>query len=397
MPDLAREHSPNTNPAALGACPVGIVRLALTAFRSYSALRLDLEADKPMIVLTGQNGAGKTNILEAISFLAPGRGLRRASLEAVRQQSQGGAPVRWAVSADVQVDHDLQKVGTGEDPSGGQRRVVRLNGENQSQSEALGEAWSIVWLTPQMDRIFLEGPSARRRFLDRLVLSLFPHHGLQVSAYERAMRERNKLLSDGPFDAAWCAALEARMAEHGAAVAHARADYAAQLAGQFGAAAEGAFPTPALALEGDGEGLALDGQKPGDIEAALKSRWAEERTKDRALGRTTAGPHRTDLLVTMARTGMAAEQCSTGEQKALLVSIILANARLVAALSGKRPLLLLDEVAAHLDSGRRAALFKELEAIGSQVWLTGTDQSIFEGLSAAQYFKVAEGRVDRAA
>ncbi len=384
----------------MSAGTVSVTRLMLTAFRSYSAVQMEIDPSMNQIVLTGRNGAGKTNILEALSFLAPGRGLRRAALDDVRQHdTDGNAPMPWAISADIMSGHTPCRVGTGEDPSQTARRAVRLDGQSSSQSEALADLWNIVWLTPQMDRLFLEGPSSRRRFLDRMVLGLHPRHAAQVSGYERLMRERNRLLSDGPFDDVWCSALEARMAEHGAAIAEARVDYAAQLVGQMDTnhvARDAGFPRADLALDGDGEAMVIDGAKAVDVEAGLKVLWARDRAGDRARGRTSAGPHRTDMQVTHRETMMDAAQCSTGEQKALLLSLVLSNARLLAAIRGRLPILLMDEVAAHLDAERRSALFRVLEDLGCQTWLTGTDLDLFTDLASAQFFSVANGNITKA-
>lgn len=375
-----------------GGVPARLLSLKLTHFRSYDRAALRIGNEAGLVVLTGDNGAGKTNILEAISFLSPGRGLRRASLEDVRNRgvTDGG---KWSVSAEIDIETTILTLGTGEDPAGGARRVVRMDGETLSQSEALADHFAVSWLTPQMDRLFLEGPSARRRFLDRMVLALHPQHGRQVSAYERAVRERNKLVTEPGFDPGWCAALEARMAEHAAAIADARVDYLAQLAGQM-PTESGPFPAARLSLEGDGEALVMDGMKAVDVEAELRRQWVTTRQSDAVVGRTRIGPHRTDMLTEHAEKNMPADQCSTGEQKALLVGLILAHARLIGAVTGKLPVLLLDEVAAHLDEHRRIGLFDQLIGLGAQVWLTGTDPAIFETLNgSAQFFTVEGGAV----
>ncbi len=271
-------------------------------------------------------------------------------------------------------------IGTGAVPRAPERRLVRINGAAASAT-SLSEWLSVLWLTPAMDRLFQEGPGGRRRFLDRLVLALAPGHAVHAARYEAAMRARNKLLAEeGPRDEAWLSALEARMVEHGAALASARAGAVALLSERLASAPEGPFARAGLALEGGGEDLALE--------------LARGRGRDSAAGRTLAGPHRTDLAVTHLDKGQAAGLCSTGEQKALLLSIILAHADLVAERAGRRPILLLDEVAAHLDPRRRAALFERLEAAGGQVWMTGTEAGLFDGIGPdATRFEVADGEI----
>ncbi len=383
-----------------------VSRLMMTDFRSYTASQLELAGEQPMVVLTGDNGAGKTNVLEAVSYAAPGRGLRGASLSDVGRV--GGGP--WSVALRLELRQDdlceTVKVGTGQDPARAandtgsegtkpaQRRIVRIDGEQSSNTSVLGDRWCISWLTPQMDRLFIEGPSSRRRFLDRLVLGLFPDHSRQVSAFERTMRDRNRLLGEQGLsaDGTWLSALEGRMAEHAVAVAVARLEFAGQIAGQIAAAADSAFPKALLALDGWIEARLADGEQPVDVEAAYRDLLASERALDARAGRTSSGVHKTDFIVTHAGKNMRADLCSTGEQKALLIGLILANARLQIALRGQAPLMLMDEVTAHLDSDRRAALFDELAALGSQCWLTGTDRSLFKSLMGkAEFFDVAHG------
>ncbi|MCB9958018.1 MAG: DNA replication/repair protein RecF [Rhodospirillaceae bacterium] len=361
-------------------------RLDLANFRAYVDAHLDL--DPRPVVLTGPNGAGKTNLLEAISFLAPGRGLRRASLaEAARH----GAGPLWAVAARLDTPGGPVALGTGPDPDApqGSRRAVRINGAAAASQTALAEFLTVSWLTPQMDRLFLGPAGDRRRFLDRIVYGFDPAHAGRVSAYEQAMRERNRLLKQGMLDDAWLSGLEQVMAETGVAVAAARGDVVARLRAAIAQAGEGAFPKPDLALAGATEG-ALAARRPAlEVEDALKEDLARRRRIDAAAGVTTDGPHRTDLHVSHAAKGVAADQCSTGEQKALLIGLVLANARLLAADRGVPPLLLLDEVAAHLDAARRAALFDAVLALGSQVWMTGTDALLFEALGErAQWIAV---------
>lgn len=350
---------------------MSLSRLSLTDFRSYADA---LIAPSPgLVVLTGENGAGKTNILEAVSLLSPGRGLRGAALgEMARSDGPGG----FAVAARL----DDVELGTGTLASAPERRQVRINGATSSAS-SLAEWLSVLWLTPAMDRLFLEGAGGRRRFLDRLVLALTPEHAMHASRYEAAMRARNKLLGeDGPPDADWLSALEARMAEHGAAIASARAAAVAALGERLALAPENPFARA---------GLRLDGWTDGD----LSTQFAQGRSRDAAAGRTLSGPHRTDLVVTHLGKNQPADRCSTGEQKALLLGIVLAHADLVAERSGRRPILLLDEVAAHLDPSRRAALFERLENAGGQVWMTGTEAALFDAVGAATRLQVAGGHI----
>lgn len=352
---------------------MAISRLALTDFRNHADALI--APDSAMVVLTGENGAGKTNILEAVSLLAPGRGLRGAALaEMARQGGSGG----FAISARI---GDSQ-IGTGTDPQAPDRRQVRLDGKTVSAS-SLAPQLSVSWLTPAMDRIFLESAGGRRRFLDRLVLAVRPSHATHAARYEAAMRSRNSLLAEeAPADPAWLAALEAQMAEHGAALDAARRALVAALSEHLAEVAEGPFARPLLALEG------WSGNE-ADLEQALR----ESRPRDRAAGRTLVGPHRADLIVTHATKAQAAALCSTGEQKALLLSLILAHAEIVRGPATRPLVILLDEVAAHLDALRRAALFERLRATGGQVWMTGTEPSLFEGLGEAARLHVAHGRI----
>lgn len=376
---------------------IAVTRLSLSAFRSYGNARIDLEPSTAPIVLTGPNGAGKTNILEALSFLSPGSGLRRASLSEVSTIDRA-AP--WAVASQIALNGDQIAIGTGLSPDcltgATMRRVVRIDGEDQTNQSVLADLLSVVWLTPQMDRLFIEGASSRRRFLDRMVMALHPDHGRQYGAFERLMRERSKLLSDygAQADPSWLSALEARMAEHAVAVAIARIDYAGQLAGQIDAASDGAFPKASLALDGWIENR-LGADTPAvDAEVMYREALKAARPMDGATGRSSIGAHKMDLLVSHREKGMRADLCSTGEQKALLIGLTLAGAKLKQAVSGTAPLVLLDEVAAHLDDVRRAALFDELSTLGSQCWLTGTDQALFSALQGrAIFFQINDGNI----
>lgn len=349
-------------------------RLTLTDFRNHAAARVN--AAPGFIVLVGENGAGKTNVLEAVSLLVPGRGLRGAASSDMARKSGGGG---FGVAAELD---DGTALATGTEPDAPERRLVRINGAAQP-AIALGERLSAIWIVPAMDRLFTDPASERRRFLDRLTLALEPGHARHASRYDAAMRQRNRLLSgDAPPDPAWLDALEAQMVTHGQALHTARMGMVEALASVFSAESEGPFARPTLALAGWADS--------DDLAAQLK----QGRARDAAAGRTLAGPHRIDLEVAHAAKAEAAARCSTGEQKALLFSIILAHADLVAERRGRRPLLLLDEVAAHLDPVRRAALFEQLSLRGGQVWMTGTEQSLFAELGAeAQRIRVADGRL----
>lgn len=374
---------------------VVVRRLVLTDFRGYRSVRLQVTGAP--VVLFGPNGAGKTNLLEALSFLAPGRGLRRARLGEIDRRVRmpegalgdpaGGA---WAIHASLETPVGAVEIGTGREASDtSERRVLLVDGETAKSQAALARHLGVVWLTPAMDRLFVEGGSARRRFLDRLVYGFDAEHAQRVSAYEQAMRERARLLRDGPMDASWLAALEETMAATGIAIAAARRETVARL-DQASAEAIGPFPAARLALKGEVEAL-LERLPALGAEDEMRTRLKELRRQDAESGVTLLGPHRSDLVVCHAVTGMPAAEGSTGEQKALLISIVLAHARLQAALRERAPLLLLDEVAAHLDPARRAALFGEILRLGAQAWLTGTDATLFEELGGrAQFFSVAD-------
>ena len=351
-----------------------VARLNLTDFRSYADVLV--EPGPGFVILTGENGAGKTNMLEAVSLLAPGRGLRGAALPDMARRGGAGG---FAVAARL----DALEIGTGILAGRPERRQVLVNGA-PAAANSLGDWLSVIWLTPAMDRLFTEPASHRRRFLDRLVLALHPGHAAHSTRYEAAMRARNKLLSEpGGADPAWLSALEARMAEHGAAIAGARADTVTALAGRLEAAPEGPFARAGLALEG---AAALD----------LAAILAAGRARDAAAGRTLAGPHRADLVVTHLGKAQPASLCSTGEQKALLIGLVLAHAALVADRTGRRPILLLDEIAAHLDPSRRAALFDRIAVAGGQVWMTGTERNLFVGIGPeATWLEIADGAVTR--
>ena len=364
-----------------------IVRLTVGDFRCYRRARLDCGAEP--VVLTGPNVAGKTNLLEAISFLSPGRGLRNARLADVDRRDAAGVS-GWAVAATVATRRGPLRIGTGREAAGGERRALRLDGEPARGQAVLAERLGVLWLTPSMDRLFVEGPGGRRRLLDRLVLGLDPAHASRVARYEHAMRERSRLLRDGPGDPAWLTALEELMAAEGVAVAAARRDAVERLDREC-AAAEGAFPRCRLGLTGTVEDWL--GEAPALVaEERFRAALERGRQADAASGGAVVGPHRSDLAVTHADKGIAAEMASTGEQKALLIAILLAQARLQRAVRGEPPLLLLDEVTAHLDATRRAALFELLARLESQAWLTGTDAALFAPLAgAARFVAVRDG------
>ena len=354
-----------------------LTRLTLTDFRSYATAAL---APGPgFVVLTGDNGAGKTNILEAVSLLAPGRGLRGSALgDMARQNQAGGGAGGFSVSAQLG-DIDL---GTGTLATAPERRIVRINGATASAT-ALSEWLSIVWLTPAQDRLFTDSAGERRRFLDRLVLALDPGHAHHATRYEAAMRQRNRLLAEDDADPDWLAALELAMGDHGQAIAEARTALVTALAARIAAEPDSVFARA---------GLSLTGWDGGDLPCDL----AQSRPRDAAAGRTLIGPHRQDLAVTHLSKAQPAAQSSTGEQKALLLGIILAHADLVAEAVERRPILLLDEVAAHLDPSRRAALFERLDSGGGQVWLTGTEPALFtETPPSATHYSVANGAIRR--
>jgi DNA replication and repair protein RecF len=374
---------------------VRLLRLTLAQFRSHALTAL--EPDGRSVALTGPNGAGKTNLLEAVSMLSPGRGLRRAE---AGELARAPGTLGWRVRAELQTGGGTVAVAVSGEPGGAKR--VEIDGKAASQT-ALGALVPMLWLTPAMDRLWIEGAEGRRRFLDRVALAFFPGHAEAATRYDKAMRERNRLLRDGPAEPAWLDALEARMAAEGVAVARARAAARERLELAQNEA-KTLFPMAQTAIVGaleqriaaagapvfgpGAEALLQDAEIMDDFRAAL----ARGRREDAIAGRALTGPHRTDLEASYAAKGVAARACSTGEQKALLVSLTLATARALAADRGAAPVLLLDELAAHLDEGRRAALFDELEALGAQAWMTGTDDALFAALGdRALRWRVAEG------
>lgn len=369
-----------------------LTRLTLTNFRNYAALSLDLRPGA--VIFTGDNGAGKTNLLEAISLFTPGRGLRRAPYgEIAREGGDGGFALH------TRLDGPLGEIEIGTGVAGGEApgesgRRVRINGAATRSAEDMLEWLRVVWLTPAMDALFTGPAGDRRRFLDRLVLAIDSSHGQRALDYEKAMRGRNRLLAEGSRDGAWFEAIETQMAETGVAIAAARSEMVRLLSAMIEKLpSDGPFPQADIALAGELEGE-IDTMPAVDVEEKFRRALANGRDRDRAAGRTLDGPHRSDLLVRHRPKSMPAELCSTGEQKALLVGLILSHARLTAEMSGLTPVLLLDEIAAHLDAGRRAALFSILEELNCQAFMTGTDAALFSSLRGrAQFLNVDHGTV----
>ena len=373
-----------------------IRRLTLTNFRNYHAAQIGLDGAGP-VVLTGANGAGKTNLIEAISLLAPGRGLRRAIMEELAfAEGDGG----WAVSAEVEGMLGLATLGTGIDPPAGEdaapSRKCRIDRESVGSAAAFADHLRVVWLTPAMDPLFNGPASERRRFLDRLVLAVDAQHLSRVTALGRCLRSRNRLLEEAHSDPHWLEAVEHETAEVAVAVAAARAETVNRLSGALTAARDSApeFPHAEIALEGWMEKL-LPNHNAIEIEDRYRALLKENRARDAAAGRTLDGPHLSDLSVTHAGKGILASDASTGEQKALLIRLVLAHARLIKEMTGFAPLLLLDEVVAHLDPARRAALYDALAALGAQVWMTGADPAAFgDIIGRAQMLEVRGGAVE---
>ncbi len=354
---------------------LALTELTMSHFRSH--LRAELHLDGRPVALFGPNGAGKTNILEAVSLFSPGRGLRRASAAEMTRRPEA---LGWKLKAVLRAADQAYEVETWSE--GGGARQVRVDNKASNQI-ALGQICRVVWLIPAMDRLWIEAAEGRRRFLDRMVLSFDPSHAEAKLAYEKAMRERNRLLKDQIRDPAWYKVLERQMAEAGHRINAARIA-AVSLLQDAQAEAETAFPVAELEL------IQTEGSMP-DSEDDLRDALAESRFRDLAAGRTLVGPHRTDLIGTYAAKGVPARDCSTGEQKALLVSLILANARALMLREGAPPIVLLDEVAAHLDAGRRAALYDEICALGAQAWMTGTEPELFAEMAGrAQMFEVTD-------
>lgn len=371
---------------------VWISSIKLTDFRNYSSLSLSLR--DAHVVLSGANGSGKTNLLEALSFLSPGRGLRRVGYSDIARESGPGS---WALSADLSEAYGETKLGAGlqPGPNGELQRRIRINGATVKSSERLGDYVSILWLTPSMDSLFTGAASERRKWLDRMVLAIDKSHGSRVNAFEKAMRQRNRLLDEAPNQTVWLDGIEAQMAEFGVAIATARSELVALLTQSIAHlhARDTAFPMAEIGLSGSLEEQAFS--LPAiECEEGYRAQLAHMRGRDRAAGRTLEGPHRSDLAVRHIAKSMPAAKCSTGEQKALLLGLVLAHAHLVAQRNQKSPIVLLDEVAAHLDETRRLALFDILDRLGCQAWVTGTDDPVFTPLGErAQRFLVENGQI----
>ena len=365
-----------------------ISALRLTDFRSYASL--DVLLDGRPVVLFGPNGAGKTNLLEAVSLLSPGRGLRRSKLEDIARRTLSGSAPAWGIVATLEKPEDPIKISVGQVPEYPRRRAMRIDGKSATGPQ-LAKLLTQMWLTPAQDRLFTGPASDRRKFLDRFSLVHAPGHGMAALRYERARSERNRLFSDGITDAGWFDALEVDMAAQGAHVAQARTITALRLIDEIDARPEGAFPKAIVQLDGEAEDMFQSGLSFEDVEAFIRESLERDRPLDRRAGRTLRGVHKTELRVTHAGKNMPAADCSTGEQKALLIGITLAHAR---AQADKSPLLLLDEVAAHLDMDRRAALIEELINLGTQVFMTGTDANLFDAFDGReQSFEVKDSTV----
>lgn len=377
---------------------LGVNRLVVTTFRNYE--RCVVEPTRPLIVLYGENGAGKTNLLEAVSLLVPGRGMRGVPFVELANASvdQDG----WAVAARLDGPMGVTDIGTG--LSGGAagdgraNRLVRIDSDDVRSAARLGDYVRMLWITPSMDRLFAGPPGDRRRFLDRLVGAFDSAHGTRVNAFEKAMRERNRLLENGSRHAAWIDGIEIQMAELGVAIAAARLEAVGSLVSLLDqrriCRPESPFPWVRLSLDGEIEQL-LEADAAVEVEDKYRTILGDSRSRDAAAGRTLSGPHRTDMMVVHGPKNVEAQLCSTGEQKALLIAMVLAHARVIqGTFDGYPPILLLDEIAAHLDRGRCQALFDELAELGAQVWMTGTDKALFSGLSStACFFAVSDGTV----
>jgi len=374
---------------------VAIHHLSLTNFRSYHAASFDVSGN--LVLLVGPNGAGKTNLIEAISLLMPGRGLRRATFEEIAfSEGDGASDVSWALSAEIEGMLGLVTLGTGIEPPTADvtpARKCRIDREPVTSAAAFADHLRVVWLTPAMDQLFSGPASERRRFLDRLVLAVDAEHPGRVNALERALRSRNRLLEEPRPDLHWLDAIEHETAELGVAVSALRAETVRRLQGALAARKDSVFPAAEIALDGWIERLLPD-HPASEIEDRYRAVLRDNRSRDAAVGRTTDGPHLTDLAVTYAPKNIPASDASTGEQKALLIGLVLAHAGLIAEMTGSSPLLLLDEIVAHLDPARRSALYEALERLGAQVWMTGADPLAFAEIAdRAEVFEISPGRV----
>jgi DNA replication and repair protein RecF len=371
-----------------------IARITLTDYRNYAGLRLDPPSG--LIALAGANGAGKTNLLEAISLLIPGRGLRGAEFETIGRNDGKGA---WAVSANTLGQRGEMQLGTAWSASDAEginaARAVLIDGHLQKSSGALAGLLRIVWLTPALDRLFSGATSERRRYLDRMVALFDAEHGGRINRFEKLMRERNLLLADGPFDRTWANSLEMQMAEEAVAIAAARLQSVSNLGAYLTPQRlSGPFPWSELSISGEIEDMVA--KLPAlEAEERYKQQLRDGRNADKGAGRTLVGPHRSDLIVRHGPKNIAAEEGSTGEQKALLIGLILAQTEAIRAVTGSAPILLLDEIAAHLDKARRTALFAHLDSLNVQAWMTGTERELFDGASASTVvYHVDNGRLN---
>ena len=368
-----------------------LIKIKLHHFRCYNHAVLD-GLSSGLIILSGPNGAGKTNILEAISLLSPGRGLRSARVTEI-QKNNTNSP--WAVAGTLQDHYGNEiRLGTGRDPlSQNRKRITRINSETVKNQTELGKYLSCIWLTPQMDRLFLGSSRERRKFLDRLIFAFDPGHAGRGTRYENCLLQRSKLLRNGIMDNTWLTGLEQQIAETGIAIAAARLDFIERLHTACIATDETYFPRANFWVNGTIENR-LKNIPALEAEETFKTMLAENRAHDAITGGTAKGPHKTDLCVTHAAKNMPADQCSTGEQKALLIGLILAHAQLIKAERKNPPILLLDEIAAHLDDKRRNALYQILGNIGAQSWLTGTEHSLFTELNGkAQFFNIENAEI----
>ena len=389
MSAQARQSAPQLAP--------GVTRLKLTGFRNYA--HLDLRLDTRPVALYGPNGAGKTNLVEAVSFLGPGRGVRAASTEAVRRRIGQALDPIWAVYAEAMTVEGPVSLATGSDPAAPNRRRTRLDGAATTQT-ALARLFPMMWLTPREDRLWAGPRSDRMRFFDRLVLAGAPDHGAQASGYEKAQRERQKLLDrqgEGErVDPDWLNALEAEMASHGVALAAARVDALARLQAEIDQRPDSAFPKADLSLEGMLEVKLAGGESAGAAEDAFLDALVQVRPRDAAAGRSLTGPHRTELAARHREKDQAAADCSTGEQKALVLGLALAQASAIRRARGAAPVLIFDEACAHLDAARREGLTEALLALGAQAWLTGVEARLFDAFGAgAQRVHVIDGEAER--
>lgn len=381
-------HQAQTTPETPGAIACGLRTLKLTHFRNYIDQSLDVSSD--MLIFTGANGSGKTNLLEAVSFFTPGRGLRRAKLADITNTKTENK--NWSLFATLQHGDETVAVGTGPNPETMNGRLVKIDGKNARSQMQLADYIHIIWLTPQMDRLFTDGATDRRHFMDRLILGHAKNHASLINQYNHAMRERNKLLEHPNPDTGWLSQLEEQMADLSVKIAANRLNTLADLQ-QSANQAISAFPIPDLSVHGTVE---KEVQENGLEKTAKKlcQIWAQNRQKDTTAGRTLIGPHRSDFIVSHREKKQPAGFCSTGEQKSLLVSIILANSRLTTENQRIKPILLLDEVLAHLDEVRRRALFEEITALKTQSWITGTDQDLFNPVKkTARFFNVTSANI----